>query len=170
MALPIKIIKLNSSENLETFRNGGKGSGNFGHAGRPGEVGGSGDGTGDESKNEYVEKLSKYVKQKGKTIIDMASAYSVKTAIRGYLDHAEVSVNEFEDFYQVLVDYKNYSASFPISKESKEKFKKDFVSGVVDSQEQIFGEDTPYALVSTPSVRKYIEKVRTQIEDELDFA
>ena len=41
MALPIKIIKLNSSENLETFRNGGKGSGNFGHAGRPGEIGGS---------------------------------------------------------------------------------------------------------------------------------
>ena len=33
-------------ENLEKQINGGKGSGNFGHAGRPGEVGGSGDGKG----------------------------------------------------------------------------------------------------------------------------
>ena len=41
MALPTKITKINSSENLDTFRNGGKGSGNFGHSGRPGEVGGS---------------------------------------------------------------------------------------------------------------------------------
>lgn len=41
MALPSTITKLNSCGDLEIFRNGGKGSGNFGHAGRPGEVGGS---------------------------------------------------------------------------------------------------------------------------------
>lgn len=33
-------------DGLEKIANGGKGSGNFGHKGRPGEVGGSGDGTG----------------------------------------------------------------------------------------------------------------------------
>lgn len=31
---------------FKEYDNGGKGSGNFGHSGRPGEVGGSGDGTG----------------------------------------------------------------------------------------------------------------------------
>ena len=31
----------NSMEGLSAYENGGKGSGNFGHAGRPGEVGGS---------------------------------------------------------------------------------------------------------------------------------
>lgn len=38
--------KLNSMAGLSAYENGGKGSGNFGHAGRPGLVGGSGDGTG----------------------------------------------------------------------------------------------------------------------------
>lgn len=37
-------------EALEKLVNGGKGSGNFGHAGRPGEVGGSGSGIGGSSK------------------------------------------------------------------------------------------------------------------------
>lgn len=38
--------KINSFAEMGAFENGGKGSGNFGHAGRPGLVGGSGDGTG----------------------------------------------------------------------------------------------------------------------------
>lgn len=33
--------KINSMEGLSAYENGGKGSGNFGHAGRPGKVGGS---------------------------------------------------------------------------------------------------------------------------------
>lgn len=37
---------LNSLEGMSAYENGGKGSGNFGHKGRPGEVGGSGDGMG----------------------------------------------------------------------------------------------------------------------------
>ena len=41
MALPTKYTKLNTIEGIGTFYNGGKGSGNFGHSGRPGEVGGS---------------------------------------------------------------------------------------------------------------------------------
>lgn len=45
MAIPIKQVKTNEIADLDTFYNGGKGSGNFGHSGRPGEVGGSGKGT-----------------------------------------------------------------------------------------------------------------------------
>lgn len=41
MALPSKNVRLNEIADFDVFRNGGKGSGNFGHLGRPGEVGGS---------------------------------------------------------------------------------------------------------------------------------
>ena len=44
MALPIKTNNQYGFANIE--ENGGKGSGNFGHAGRPGEVGGSSQGVG----------------------------------------------------------------------------------------------------------------------------
>lgn len=47
MALPSKYgidKKINSMEGLSAYENGGKGSGNFGHSGRPGEVGGSSSG------------------------------------------------------------------------------------------------------------------------------
>lgn len=46
MALPTKHTMLNQSADFDTFRNGGKGSGNFGHSGRPGKIGGSGNGQG----------------------------------------------------------------------------------------------------------------------------
>lgn len=49
MALPSRYRidkKINSMEGLSAYENGGKGSGNFGHAGRPGKRGGSGSGTG----------------------------------------------------------------------------------------------------------------------------
>lgn len=47
MALPIRNTKTTEIAGLDTFYNGGKGSGNFGHSGRPGEVGGSGNGSGE---------------------------------------------------------------------------------------------------------------------------
>lgn len=47
----------NKVEKLEALLNGGKGSGNFGHSGRPGEVGGSGKGTG--SSSDYIDRLSR---------------------------------------------------------------------------------------------------------------
>lgn len=49
MALPSRYgidKKMNSMEGLSAYENGGKGSGNFGHAGRPGEIGGSSSGGG----------------------------------------------------------------------------------------------------------------------------
>ena len=49
----------NSMAGLSAYKNGGKGSGNFGHEGRPGEVGGLGDGNGSDSKNNK-EKLDKF--------------------------------------------------------------------------------------------------------------
>lgn len=56
-------------EELEKIVNGGKGSGNFGHSGRPGQVGGSGDGVGagidkKDKKSDTMETLQKEFKDK----------------------------------------------------------------------------------------------------------
>ena len=217
-------------EILSKLINGGDGSGNFGHAGRPGKVGGSsqsggfskgqsvefeyggGKGTGKivrkltdkekkdraflanpdagdyyevekedgyktivwdakikPSKSKYIRKMSEYVKSKGKTSVDMAKSWSVEDAAKKYLDKANVSVDDFDDIYSLKVDYKDYSSSAPISKKSKEEFKKDFSKAIVESQEQIFGQDSSSALVSTPESRKYTEEVISKIQKELDI-
>lgn len=225
-------------EILSKLINGGKGSGNFGHGGRPGKVGGSsqsggfskgqsvefeyggGKGTGKivrkltdkekkdraflanpdagdyyevekedgnktivwdakikpskdaktkPSKSKYIKKMSEYVKSKGKTSVDMTKSWSVEDAAKKYLDKADVSVEDFDDIYSLKVDYKDYSSSTPISKESKEQFKKDFSKAIVESQEQIFGQDSSSALVSTSESRKYTEEVISKIQKELDI-
>lgn len=185
-------------EILNKLINGGKGSGNFGHGGRPGKVGGSSQsgglskgqsvesehggekGTGKTvrkptdkeikpSKSEYIKKMSEYVKSKGKTSVDMTKSWSVEDAAKKYLDKANVSVEDFDDIYSLKVDYKDYSSSTPISKESKEEFKKDFSKAIVESQEQIFGQDSSSALVSTSESRKYTEEVISKIQKELDI-
>lgn len=121
------------------------------------------------SYDEYVSKMSQYVKSKGKTSIDMTKTWSVEDAAKKYLEKADVSVKDFDDIYQLNVDYKNYSSSSPISKESKEKFKKDFSKAIVDAQEQIFGVDSSSSLISTPDIRKYVDDVKSKIEKELDL-
>lgn len=224
-------------EILSKLINGGEGSGNFGHGGRPGKVGGSsqsggfskgqsvefeyggGKGTGKivrkltdkekkdraflanpdagdyyevekedgsktivwdakikpsdakikPSKSKYIKKMSEYVKSKGKTSVDMAKSWSVEDAAKKYLDKANVSIEDFDDIYSLKVDYKDYSSSTPISKESKEQFKKDFSKAIVESQEQIFGQDSSSALVSTSESRKYTEEVISKIQKELDI-
>lgn len=224
-------------EILSKLINGGDGSSNFGHGGRPGKVGGSsqsggfskgqsvefeyggGKGTGKivrkltdkekkdraflanpdagdyyevekedgsktivwdakikpsdakikPSKSKYIKKMSEYVKSRGKTSVDMAKSWSVEDAAKKYLDKANVSVDDFDDVYSLKVDYKDYSSSTPISKESKEKFMKDFSKAIVESQEQIFGQDSSSALVSTPESRKYTEEVISKIQKELDI-
>ena len=217
-------------EILSKLINGGDGSGNFGHTGRPGKVGGSsqsggfskgqsvefeyggGKGTGKivrkltdkekkdraflanpdagdyyevekedghktivwdakikPSKSKYIRKMSEYVKSRGKTSVDMAKSWSVEDAAKKYLDKANVSVEDFDDIYSLKVDYKDYSSSTPISKKSKEEFKKDFSKAIVESQEQIFGQDSSSALVSTPESRKYTEEITSKIQKELDI-
>lgn len=225
-------------EILSKLINGGDGSGNFGHGGRPGKVGGSsksggfskgqsvefeyggGKGTGKivrkltdkekkdraflanpdagdyyevekedgyktivwdakikpskdaktkPSKSKYIKKMSEYVKSRGKTSVDMTKSWSVEDAAKKYLDKANVSVEDFDDIYSLTVDYKDYSSSTPISKKSKEEFKKDFSKAIVESQEQIFGQDSSSALVSTSESRKYTEEVISKIQKELDI-
>ena len=223
-------------EILSKLINGGEGSGNFGHGGRPGKVGGSsqsggfskgqsvefeyggGKGTGKivrkltdkekkdraflanpdagdyyevekedgyktivwdakikpstkikPSKSKYIRKMSEYVKSRGKTSVDMTKSWSVEDAAKKYLDKANVSIEDFDDIYSLKVDYKDYSSSTPISKKSKEEFKKDFSKAIVESQEQIFGQDSSSALVSTSESRKYTEEVISKIQKELDI-
>ena len=75
MALPTKHTKLNEIESLDTFYNGGKGSGNFGHSGRPGEVGGSSSsGSGGGST------MSKKTKEKGKSTSKKTTKFDRKEA------------------------------------------------------------------------------------------
>ena len=217
-------------EILSKLINGGDGSGNFGHAGRPGKVGGSSQSGGfskgqsvefesgggknygkilrkltdkekkdraflanpdagdyyevesdygskdivwaakiKPSKSKYIRKMSEYVKSRGKTSVDMTKSWSVEDAAKKYLDKANVSVEDFDDIYSLKVDYKDYSSSTPISKKSKEEFKKDFSKAIVESQEQIFGQDSSSALVSTSESRKYTEEVTSKIQKELDI-
>lgn len=168
-------------EILSKLINGGKGSGNFGHDGRPGKVGGSSQSGGSSkgqivedakikpSKSKYIKKMSEYVKSRGKTSVDMTKSWSVEDAAKKYLDKADVSVEDFDDIYSLKVDYKDYSSSTPISKKSKEEFKKDFSKAIVESQEQIFGQDSSSALVSTSESRKYTEEVTSKIQKELDI-
>lgn len=217
-------------EILSKLINGGEGSGNFGHGGRPGKVGGSSQSGGfskgqsvefesgggksygkilrkltdkekkdraflanpdagdyyevesdygskavvwaakiKPSKSKYIRKMSEYVKSRGKTSVDMTKSWSVEDAAKKYLDKANVSVDDFDDVYSLKVDYKDYSSSTPISKKSKEEFKKDFSKAIVESQEQIFGQDSSSALVSTSESRKYTEEVTSKIQKELDI-
>lgn len=121
------------------------------------------------SKSKYIKKMSEYVKSRGKTSVDMTKSWSVEDAAKKYLDKANVSVEDFDDIYSLKVDYKDYSSSTPISKKSKEEFKKDFSKAIVESQEQIFGQDSSSALVSTPESRKYTEEVTSKIQKELDI-
>ena len=121
------------------------------------------------SKSKYIRKMSEYVKSRGKTSVDMTKSWSVEDAAKKYLDKANVSVDDFDDIYSLKVDYKDYSSSTPISKKSKEEFKKDFSKAIVESQEQIFGQDSSSALVSTPESRKYTEEVTSKIQKELDI-
>lgn len=121
------------------------------------------------SKSKYIRKMSEYVKSRGKTSVDMTKSWSVEDAAKKYLDKANVSVDDFDDIYSLKVDYKDYSSSTPISKKSKEEFKKDFSKAIVESQEQIFGQDSSSALVSTPESRKYTEEVISKIQKELDI-
>ena len=66
--------------------------------------------------------------------------------------------------FNTLEDYK-----CPKCGASKEEFKKDFSKAIVESQEQIFGQDSSSALVSTPESRKYTEEVTSKIQKELDI-
>lgn len=121
------------------------------------------------SESKYIRKMSEYVKSRGKTSVDMTKSWSVEDAAKKYLDKANVSVDDFDDIYSLKVDYKDYSSSTPISKKSKEEFKKAFSKAIVESQEQIFGQDSSSALVSTSESRKYTEEVTSKIQKELDI-
>lgn len=64
MALPTKINNQYGFANMEL--NGGKGSGNFGHAGRPGEIGGSGSGGGKSAEDRAFDKVMKAEEERDK--------------------------------------------------------------------------------------------------------
>ena len=117
MALPIKNTKLNTIEGIDTFYNGGKGSGNFGHAGREGEVGGSaprGKGTGVSGGSGYVPKHQKDRR------IRVAIIKSI-TGQKELQDKAKVVQEDIEDrIGQKVKEGEEYTA---LDEALKERFK-----------------------------------------------
>lgn len=89
MALPSRYgidKKINSMEGLSAYENGGKGSGNFGHSGRPGEVGGSSSG------GVNLDKAKEVVKKMGEEL-------RKKSPVRKQ-DEWFVTIQEIEDEYK----------------------------------------------------------------------
>ena len=91
MATPTKHTMLNKIEGLDTFYNGGKGSGNFGHSGRPGKIGGS-------SKDDSVGKDWSAPFDELQRIVDkQEKGYMGYKTAEEFLEKAEESVREFKD-------------------------------------------------------------------------
>ena len=101
MALPSKYgidKKINSMEGLSAYENGGKGSGNFGHAGRPGERGGSGKG----GRPTYLDKMSdSEIKKEMKSLQEDLDEYNrlvEKAESEGLTDKEIEDQYGYEDF------------------------------------------------------------------------
>lgn len=115
MALPSKNTQLNEIANFDIFRNGGKGSGNFGHSGRPGEVGGSaGSGGGDsstskagEDANEKYAKGSSEISKSIKKLSDDDYVYDSgasvwdKSEIKQTFERLQREAKSLEDYVRV---------------------------------------------------------------------
>lgn len=98
MALPSRYgidKNMNSMEGLSAYENGGKGSGNFGHSGRPGEVGGSGDGGGGFSKGDDVTFYQYGENHKGRIIR--------KISEKEKQDRADLNNPNAGDYYEVEI-------------------------------------------------------------------
>lgn len=88
------LLDLATSAGLGKSMKGGEGSGNFGHAGRPGEVGGSapgGSGTGERagSREEYIASLSE--QEIGVLYSWGASGNDIRSFQRGEIDNPEIA-------------------------------------------------------------------------------
>lgn len=90
-ALREKLIK----NEVDAVYNGGKGSGNFGHSGRPGEVGGSGDGGGKFSKGDEVTFYQYGENHKGKIVR--------KISEKEKQDRADLNNPNAGDYYEVEI-------------------------------------------------------------------
>ena len=91
--------KINSFAEMGVLENGGKGSGNFGHAGRPGEVGGSGDGTGQtvEEMKHRLDVVYGELDGIGQAIDDKAEGIDTPIPEDEYIDRLEKEARELEE-------------------------------------------------------------------------
>ena len=138
MALPSKYSiekKINSMEGLSAYENGGKGSGNFGHAGRPGEVGGSASSGGGASSS------TKYTK--ADQIKDQYKAGLItESEMKGLIDKAEKDGSAKDEVKKTETKKQKNTEAMP-NKKSQESAtawaKKNFTSG-----EQITDKDMSF--------------------------
>ena len=152
MALPSKYSidkKINSMEGLGAYENGGKGSGNFGHSGRPGEVGGSGSGktqlqraaeaeatsgkVGHFAGLQYIDEI--YKEKLGKIKDDLSRLKEVKDRY-GYVDANDPAHNRLDELKGQLARAKELAGS-NVPEAQQTKFEK--LGKLVDEIEEITG-------------------------------
>lgn len=99
----------NKIDTLTKSLNGGKGSGNFGHAGRPGEIGGSSSRGGGSSKGEAKKEKEKIIKQSKKTQESLGGWAEKNLDYPEDYKAKELSTDEIisrmasgEDFYEIV--------------------------------------------------------------------
>lgn len=137
MALPIKYgieKKINSMKGLSAYENGGKGSGNFGHSGRPGERGGSGDGQGSSTKKsgnktsedtlrKLLENLDIYDKSdKSSYTTDQFSGASTRLVLKDLKDRGLKKEDVLKVRKEVLEAKKKGGKDYQIPKDKMEDY------------------------------------------------
>lgn len=105
MALPTRNTQINEIAGIEVFRNGGPGSGNFDHAGRPGEVGGSAP-EGSGGKSESSSDGAKTIDDRLKKVKDMIAKAK------------KMSDEDFEDDDNFLADVYDSAEDRKIAKKA----------------------------------------------------
>lgn len=120
MAIPTKQVKFNEIAGLDTFHNGGKGSGNFGHSGRPGEVGGSGKGQGEASDERTNEgDIAQRMKKAGFKKEDIEEYLSDKEN----LQYRKESVKELKDTLSRLEKARDRMATTTSEEDANDYYK-----------------------------------------------
>lgn len=149
------------------LENGGEGSGNFGHEGRPGKVGGSGKGGQkfDFKNNEEVEEYlkSKGIKYRAGTMNNMKAINQVLESLDDFNNTTGLSIRSI-DFYPTLVNMTDAIAAY-VPHFQWVLFNKDFnetgVKFVIQPEHQEdFGGSTP-----TEQRLNYIEKYKDSYKE-----
>lgn len=105
MTKPIPKLTLHEVDRMIKIL-GGEGSGNFGHKGRPGKVGGSGPGGTTSTKNDWKEVRNRLAKEKGFSYQPVLKGFAPKAGfiVSPYADRSKIiPVNEITD-----ADFENF--------------------------------------------------------------
>lgn len=110
------VLKKESIGYLVSVEKGGAGSGNYGHAGRPGEIGGSSDNTTHASKEEITRQLSKVRKTELSTHGKICEA---RATLNEVLNNPNATDKQRETANRLSSLLEKYEAELPENKNRK---------------------------------------------------